>query len=35
VVEAPSNTPDAIFASGRRGFAGTSEGEPTRERIGL
>ena len=35
VVEALTDTPDAIFASGRRVFAGTSEGEPTRDRIEL
>jgi 16S rRNA processing protein RimM len=33
VVESLTDTPDAIFASGRRVFAGTSEGEPTRDRL--
>ncbi|HMC54208.1 MAG TPA: ribosome maturation factor RimM [Gemmatimonadaceae bacterium] len=35
VVESLTDTPDAIFASGRRVFAGTSEGEPTRDRLEL
>lgn len=35
VVEALTDTPDAIFASGRRVFAGTVQGEPTRDRIEL
>jgi len=35
VVESLTDTPDAIFASGRRVFAGTAQGEPTRDRIEL
>ena len=35
VVESLTDTPDAIFASGRRVFAGTAEGKPTRDRIEL
>jgi len=35
VVEALTDTPDAIFAPGRRVFAGTAEGQPTRDLIEL
>lgn len=35
VVEALTDTPDAIFAPGRRVFAGSADGEPTRDPIEL
>lgn len=35
VVEALTDTPDAIFAPGRRVFAGTTDGEPTRDPLEL
>ena len=35
VVEALTDAPDAIFAAGRRVFAGTRDGELTRDRIEL
>ena len=35
VVEALTDTPDAIFAPGRRVFAGTAEGKPTRDPLEL